>query len=261
MTTEPEKQEIAPWKPAAFAGSDLLPVLSSVPRDRSHLVGRDNVEQSDLVLPTLRLLQGMSPPVLEGVEGAIPGRFMDSASQQVFTAPLRLLFVAHTKSNALYLNPKDARYNGLQKCISRDAITGSVYGACEECGKCTEWVDNQKPLGAQSHNFVVMTDQGPAILRCSRTSFTAAKQFVSTWMMSDKNLWAHPVVVRVKAKPKQLEDGRQTTYFSMEPTWQRTETTPPEVQALAMEWHKMVMAAHGSGKLRTDEEGGDDNPF
>jgi len=250
-----QENQITPWKPAAFAGSDLLPVSASAPRDRSQLVGRENVEESDLILPTLRLLQGQSPAVVEGsVPGARPGVFMHSTSQMLFEPPIRVLVIAHTKSNALFPNANDPRSVGLERCVSRDAIEGTVYGLCDECKKCTEWDGRKPPIGAQSHNLVVMTEHGPAILRFSRTSFQDAKAFITTWMMSDKNLWAHPVVVRVKKEPKLLPSGQQTTFCTAAPSWIQTEVTPPEVQAMALAWHQKIMAAHGSGKLSGDDD-------
>jgi hypothetical protein len=254
--------EITPWKPSEFAGTDLLPINAGSRRNKTELVGRENVEETDLILPALRLLQGQSPPVVQGVPGAIPGKFIHSTNQMIFDAPLRVLVIAHTKSNALFPNANDPRSQGLERCISRDAVEGTVYGLCSECGRCTEWDGKQPPIGAQSHNLVVMTEHGPALLRFSRTSFQAAKAFITTWMMSDKNLWAHPVVVQVKKEPKVLKSGQQTVYCTAAPSWVQSEVTPPEVQAMALEWHKKVMAAHSSGRLSgEDERMGDDNPM
>lgn len=259
MTTEPPKQEITPWKPAAFAGTDLLPIAAARPVNRDHLVGRENVEEKDLILPTLRLLQGQSPAVVEGI--GKPGVFMHSTSQMIFEPPIRVLVIAHTKSNALFPNANDPRSQGLERCVSRDAIEGTVYGLCEECKRCTEWDGKKPPIGAQSHNLVVMTEHGPAILRFSRTSFQDAKGFITTWMMSDKNLWAHPVVVRVKKEPKVLQSGQQTTFCTAAPSWIQSEVTPPEVQAMALEWHKRIMAAHSNGRLSGDDDTKADVPF
>jgi hypothetical protein len=219
-------------------------------------VGRDNIEKEDLILPTLRLLQGMSPPVTEGTEGAQPGLFFHSASQQIFKPPLRVLFVAHTKSKALYPRADNQAHRGLKTCISRDGVKGSQYGLCEECRKCMDWgPDGQPPLGMESHCFTVLTDSGPAVMRFSRTNFKAAKQFLTTWNMSRKNLWAHPVVIKVSKQTKPLSNGQQATFFTMNPLWQTTEIVPPEFQTAAMALHHMVMAAHEGGRFGADDEG------
>lgn len=252
-------EEIVKWTPAQFAGTDLLPVNALVPSEnKQEIVGRDNIEQEDLIFPTLRLLQGMSPAVTDGIEGAQPGLFIHSASQIIFKPPVRLLFIAHTKSNALYPKTDNPRHNGLERCLSRDGVKGSTYGFCEECRKCLDWgPHNEPPLGAQSHNFVTMTEHGPAVLRFSRTSYKAARQFLTVWNMSSKNLWAHPVVVRVKKQSKMLPSGQQTTYFSVEPIWQQNEAVPLSIQAAAANLYGRVQAAQESGRFGADDENED----
>jgi hypothetical protein len=254
------EEKLVKWEPKKFDGSDLLPVeyLSAPTETDQHgqaLVGRQNVEKEDLILPTIRLLQGMSPAVTEGTEGAKPGLFIHSATQQVFQPPLRLIVVAHYKSNALYPRADNIAHRGLERCISRDAVQGDRYGLCEECRKCLDWGENgQPPLGSQSHCFTVLTEHGPAVMRFNRTSFKAARQFITTWNMSRKNLWAHPTVVRVTKNEKQLPGGQKTTYFTMSPLWQTTELVPPSLQTAALAYHEMVMAAHQSGRFGSDDE-------
>lgn len=241
------------WAPKPFEGSDLLPVRAGKPEEE--LVGRENVSQRDMILPVLKLLQGMSPGVADGsIEGARAGLILHTASQQVLKPPLRVLLIHHSKSNFLNPDPKDPRHAGLERCLSKDAHIGDRYGDCHLCGKCTEWKDNQKPLGSQSHNFVAMTELGPAVLRFSRTSFKAAKQFVTAWTMGQKNLWAHPVVVRVKMLQDKAPDGTPRTYFAWEPIWQVSEVVPEQVRATARETYEMVQAAYEAGRLQGDEE-------
>jgi hypothetical protein len=253
------------WTPSKFDGSDLLPVLRPKDPNAEQLVGRENVSTTDLVLPSLRLLQGMSPPVTEGLEGAQPGKIFHSATQQVIKPPFRVLVVHHSKSNMLIPDPiKDPRTAGLERCLSRDTVRGNVYGLCEECRRCTEWgkvtpqhKNGEPPMGSQSHNFVAMTEFGPAVMRFGRTSFNAGKQFITNWMMSEKNLWAHPVVVRVKAKQRTLPNGQPATFFVWELLWQSNDTVPPAMREAALVLHKQVDAAYQAGRLSGDDEGED----
>lgn len=253
------------WAPNKFDGSDLLPMSLLRPRqadDDEPLVGKDNVSTTDLVLPSLTLLQGMSPSVVEQtIEGAVPGRILHTGTQQVFKAPLRVMFVHHSKSNRLIPDPKkDARTASLQKCISRDAVRGDVYGDCETCRKCLDW-DNERnapPLGSQSHNFVALTEYGPAMMRFSRTSMKAARQFLTTWTMAQKNLWAHPVVVRVKSESKTLPDGQKVTYYQWEPVWQLTEQTPKAVREECKRFYEIADQAFQAGRLAAHDESGDE---
>lgn len=263
---EQDKQEVSVWQPKKFDGSDMLPMTflqqpTETDAQGQSLVGRDNIEQSDLIIPTIRLLQGMSPAVTDGIEGAQPGLFIHSASQVVYKPPLRLIVIAHTKSNALYPRPDNPAHRGLERCISRDAVQGDRYGLCEECRKCLDWGENgQPPAGMQSHCFTVLTEEGPAVMRFSRTNFKAARQFITSWNMSRKNLWAHPTVIRVTKNTKDLPGGQKTTFFTMSPLWQTTELVPPGMQTAALAFHEMVMRAHQSGKFGADDEVGDEVP-
>lgn len=258
-------EALTPWTPKKFEGSDMLPVsFLSKPVDQDEsgqeLVGRENIEQSDLILPTIRLLQGMSPAVTDGVEGAKPGLFFHSATQEVFQPPMRVLVVAHTKSNALYPRAENPAHRGLERCVSRDAVKGDnpKYGYCEECRKCLDWGEHgEPPVGSQSHCFTVVTEGGPAVMRFNRTNFKAARQFITAWNMSRKNLWAHPTVIRVTKNTKDLMGGQKATFFTMTPLWQTTELVPPAMQESAKAIHNMVMAAHQTGKFGADDEAED----
>jgi hypothetical protein len=250
------------WTPSKFDGADLLPVLRPVDPEAEPLVGRDNVAQTDLVLPSIRLLQGMSPEVVKNeIEGARAGLVLHTGTQQLLKAPLRVLFVHHSKSNLLAPDPTKPEYAGLERCLSRDAVTGDVYGDCATCKKCFEWgpktpqnPKGTKPLGAQSHNFVCMTEMGPAIMRFSRTSFQAARTFITTWMTGAKNLWAHPVVVRVKSETQTLPNGQQSVYYTWEPIWQQAEQVPKQLRELAHKLHDVAEAAFQAGRMQTTGE-------
>jgi hypothetical protein len=250
------------WTPSKFDGSDLLPVLRPPDPDAEAVVGRDNVSQKDLVLPSIRLLQGMSPEVLKNeVEGARAGLILHTGTQSLLKSPLRVLFVHHSKSNLLAPDATKPEYNGLERCLSRDAITGDRYGDCEVCRKCLDWgpktaqnPKGTKPLGAQSHNFVCMTELGPAIMRFSRTSFQAARTFITTWMTGSKNLWAHPVVVRVRQEENTLPNGQKAIYYHWEPIWQQAEQVPKAMREMALALHNIAEAAFQAGRMQTTGE-------
>lgn len=259
------------WTPNKFEGSDLLPVLRPPDPDGEAIVGRDNVSTKDLVLPSIRLLQGMSPEVLNNeVEGARPGLILHTGTKTILKPPIRVLFVHHSKSNMLAPDPTKPEFRKpdgslYERCLSRDGIQGDVYGDCGLCKLCTEWgpktaqhPKGTKPLGAQSNNFVAMTEHGPAIMRFSRTSYMAGRNFLTTWMMGNKNLWAHPVVVRTKSEPMTLPNGQQSTYFVWEPVWQIGEQVPPPVRAAARALYDTVEAAYQAGRMQStgDDEAG-----
>lgn len=255
MSSEEPKQEeaLAVWKPSEFRGTDLLPVnVTPKPTDRT---GRELIASEDMILPSLALLQGSSEVVKQGVDGAKPGRFYLSGVEEFFDPPLRVLAVAHTKSRSLFPKPDRAEHAGLEECLSRDAITGSRYGECAEC-PYKEW-DNENsrpPPCSESHNFIVLTPMGPAIIRFQRTSFKAARKLLTAWNMSSDPLWAHPLELRTTTR-QDMVNGRQSTTHVMETKWVQREAVPPHVQAVAREAHKQVMAAHEAGKLDSHDQG------
>lgn len=260
--TEPST-EVAVWKPKPFEGNDLLPMdaaatqlaIEGVPE----LVGREHVDVEDLILPSLSLLQGLSEAVSNHVDGAKPGVFMHTGTEECLPeGSVRLILAHHHKGNALF--PKDdPRYAGLKTCISNDQVEGTEYGLCEECRRCLDWdeVNKLPPLGAETHHFVALSSLGPVMLRFSRSSYKSANKFISSWVTGRKNLWAHPVVVRVAEGTKTLASGKTTKYYYMQMAWQTTETVPPDVQRAAFALYNEVRKKHETGNLKSQDEGGD----
>ncbi len=253
---EENKNELTVWHPHDFEGCDLLPDMRPqadlVPP--GGLVGRENVEPEDLVLPSLLLLQGMSEPVTNQEEGAQPGKFWLSTAGEVLNPPLRLVLVHHSRSRALFPQPNNPRTSDLKKCLARAGIKGTEYGDCDACDHKKWGPNNEAPACAESHNFVAWTPYGAAVLRLAKSSFKAARNFLTTWTMSPKNLWAHPTVVTVKMQKRQLSDGQNATYFTMEMRWQQKEDVPPDYQESALALHKQIHEAHEAGRFTSDRE-------
>lgn len=246
--------EVQIWKPQKpFEGTDLIPDLhpqgENVPAPPGGVVGRENVGAEDLILPSLQLLQGMSDPVTEGIEGAQPGKFWMPTMQEVFKPPIRTLLIHHSRSRALF--PKQA--STLKTCMAPDAVEGNEYGACEPCPHRKWGANGTPPACSESHNFVAWTDAGPAILRFAKTSYKAARNFLTTWTMTQKNLWAHPAIITVKKRTKQVS-GQEKTYYIMDIRWDQREDVPPEFQENALQLYQQIQKAHKAGKLRTEEE-------
>lgn len=258
--TEEANNVPALWTPSPLdKGSDLLPVHATGARSTR---GQENVRAEDLVLPVIKLLQGMSPEVTkQTVEGAVPGSFLHTGVQEVFKAPLRVLICAHTRSRALFPNDKDPDYDGLERCLSRDGKEGSTYGSCDEC-HYTQWRDNKKPpLCSESHNFTVLTPHGPAIMRFSKRSMPSVRNFLTTWTMSGKDIWMHPALITTKAHTDVIDkQGTEATNYSLEIRWQAREDVPPAAQQAALSIYEKVSSANDAGKFGGNDED-DDIPF
>lgn len=258
-----EKQDaVAVWTPKEFAGNDLLPLdetaVEAVPD--IPLVGEEHIDPDDMVIPSLALLHGTSEAVTDGVEGAKPGLFMHTGTEEVLPeGPLRLLVVHYHKGNALF--PKQGeRYAGLETCVSDDGIEGTTYGLCEDCRKCY-WPEDggpdlegaSSPLGAEVHHFVCMTSMGPVMLRLTRSAYKAGSKFLTAKKMSGKNFFAHPVVVRVTQGDKTLPTGKVTKFYTLQMAWQTTERVPAELQRAAFELYKSVEAKYEAGHLKSQD--------
>lgn len=257
--TEEEKQEIEIWKPKQdFDGTDLTPILRPgtdlMPAPPGGLVGRENTELTDIIMPTLQLLQGQSTPVTDGVEGAQPGKFYLSATGEVLLPPVRILIVHHSRSRALFPKGDNPRYAGLVTCLARDALEGTEYGACDDCEHKKWGSNNEPPVCSESHNFVAWTESGPAVLRLQKSSFKNARNFLTTWTMSQKNLWAHMTLVHVRRHTKSLPGGKDATYFTMDMRWDQREDVPPAFQENAVEFYNQIQQFHEEGRFTTDDE-------
>lgn len=241
-------EELQVWKPSQFQGSDLLPIaLAGGAVDKT---GREHVGAGDLILPSLSVLQGMSDVVTQNtIPGARPGLFYHSGAGELFEGPIRVLICAHTKSRSLFPHEDRAEHQGLEKCLSRDAVTGDKYG---DCGSCPykEWGENNSPPPcSESNNFTVLTSMGPAVIRFARTSFKASRNFITTWTMSPKPLWAHPAIITCRMEQKELKGGKKSTFFPMEIRWAQREDVPPAAQAAARGIHEQVMHAFEQGRF------------
>lgn len=250
--TEDTKNEVAIWTPAPFNGNDLLPV--AIGAKRQDLVGQENVEVDDLILPSLKLLQGSSEEVKQGVDGARAGIFWHTGISEGWKGPIRVLVCAHTKSRSLFPKADRPEHAGLEECRSKDAKFGDRYGECAQC-PYSQW-DNENsrpPACSESHNFTVLTPFGPAVMRFSRTSIKSARKFLTTWTMSGKNIFEHPLEISTKTRTDKVNGSDSTTHV-METKWLQRETVPPHAQAAARAVFEQVSNAHAHGRFGTQDD-------
>lgn len=252
-------EELQIWKPQReFKGTDLVPELRPggdiVATDE--LVGRENVDPDDMILPALLLLQGQSDPVTQQEEGAQPGKFWLTTAGEVIEPPLRVVIVHHSRSRALFPQENSPTAD-LKKCLARDALEGTEYGVCENCQHKRWGAENQKPACAEANNFVAWTLFGPAVLRFTKSSYKASRNFLTTWTMSQKNLWAHLAIVTVKSHMKMLRDGKNTTYYTMDIRWDQREDVPPAFKENARQFYDQIQRAHEAGRYTSDQENTD----
>ncbi len=261
MTEEPNEVQV--WAPQMeFTGSDLLPTarISNVTVRKQALVGREDIAPDDIILPALSLLQGMSDPVQNALPGCQPGKFYNEVTGDVFDAPLRGLLVHYYKSRAAFTGTKE--HNVPQQCISRDAVTGNVFGECATC-QYAEWQEcsdgKQRQPCALQHNFVLMTETGPIVLRLKTTSTKGAKKFLTAWGGSNNNLWDFPVIITTTRSEGEV-DGQKVSYYTMAIRWEMRDPTPDDWREQALAVYEQIHAAHESGNLSSSEDAGQVEP-
>lgn len=256
--TDPQVPDV--WRPKTFQGTDLLP-LQPINTELNPFVDEEivsdlNIEASDLVVPRLKVLQGMSDEVMN--DKLPPGLFYLSNLRQTIEPPIRGLIIFHSKSRALFPQASRFETHGLERCIAPNALEGNTYGSCDTCNY-KEWpkgADGKTPAGQSppcslSNNFIFLTPHGPYVLRFARTSFKAGKNFLSDVAMAGLNFWHHPVVVSVLSDSKELGQGggKKASFFKMDLAWDRSEIVPLPARKLAQEVWKKMKASWDAGRL------------
>lgn len=246
------------WAPRELKIGDktatsLLPMIQQITEPKDEIVGTDNIDLEDMVLPELKLCQSVTDEVQEGLAKA--GQYILTTTQEVFSPPLQVLLIFHSKGRALF--PNDAKGTGhLEMCLSNDALMGTRYGDCEECPH-KEWPTDEElkqnpnktaPACSLQHNFVVLLPQGPAVVRFGRTSFKNAKKFLTAFKWSKQNLWSNVALLRVKAQKKQMASG-QVTYYTHELVWDPQDRVPELYTRGARDAYDLLNDMHQQARL------------
>ena len=243
--------EMTQWEPTKFAGSDLLPCVALT--NDLEVVGDENIDDSDTIVPTLKMLQGTA---VNDVEGATAGQFYNTVTKELMDGPIRVLAIAHSKGNSFF--PPDG--SDLKKCWSLDGVEGNEYGDCASCGR-SEWdrsdPDNhKKPSCNKQHKLVVMTPSGPALMRFQSSSYKALEGLFSAKKSLNKNFFDHPLVITADG-PHTVNrpGGKKFTYYKMEAKWDTTEPVPLDIRRMALETYKGLRDAQSHGRLKGSDEG------
>jgi hypothetical protein len=213
-------------------------------------------DQGDLLLPTLRLLQGISAEVQQGLDGAKPGLFWNPYTSKPIAPPVHVLVVFMAKNRwKREDNRVEPPHN--QKCMSFDSINGTTYGRCSVCNY-KEWTRSPKgdkpPLCAMVYVFYALTPDGPVAIRFRKAGEKAAKQALTTKVTQQKNWWTWPMLLGAKSMTGKDTAGNPTTYWSPTISWDKKSATSAEVIEMARTMSEMLMAADASGRLKTRDE-------
>lgn len=241
--------EITLWEPTKFDGSDLLPVIPQ--KNDLEVVGDDNIDDSDTILPVIKLLQGTA---VNDVEGATAGQFYNTVTKKLFSSPLRVLVIAHSKGASFF--PREG--SELKQCYSLDGVEGTEYGLCSDCGR-SDWdrstTPHTKPSCNKQHKLIVMTPDGPAMMRFQSTSYKALQGLLTAKKMQRKNFFDHPAVIIADGPhTTQGAGGKKFTFYKTEVKWDTTEGVPLDIRKTALETFKGLRDAQSSGKLKGHDD-------
>lgn len=166
--------------------------------DGNAMEGLENIDETSVSLPRIKLLQATSPEV-QGEEYADlnlrAGNLIEVISKEKVTGefiPVKVLpstnvlFVPRNAEGKAALKLRkdditdaDLEQQGAMICVSLDGKTGDRYGACNKCGLCL-FQGNDKPICQRSINVLVMLDTGlPAVVSFRDTSYKHGSRFLS----------------------------------------------------------------------------------
>ncbi len=239
--------------------TSLLPVVqkSDLPDTGGAYIDDPAFDVGDLVVPTLKLLQGMSEPVQQGEPGAKPGVFWSPFNNAPIEPPMHVLIVFMTKNRWKRDNPKA----GTQKCVSFDTINGSTYGKCDHCN-FKDWTRSRegdsKPECALIYVAYALTPDGLCAIRFRGKAEKAAKTAWTTKVTQEKNWWTWPCLLGVKKEQGKDPTGAPTTYWAPTIWWDKAKPVAPELVAMAQKTAQMIVMADKSGRLKGTEDEGED---
>lgn len=247
------KNELVVWdRQADIQCTDLIPkpeeFTIGLPKPKS----LELMDDADIVLPVLDLLQSTSKPVQNGVEGAKPGLFMLSTTEEIFEPPLRVFLVF--MHNGRFKPEGDP--HGTPMCKSQDGIVGTRFGSCDAC-EHKEWREDEKGRNVRdcsdTRNFFCLLPNGtPAVLRFYKSRFKTATEFLTRARTEGKDLWAHPAVVRVQ-QAQNPEKGN-ATYYTATLSWDVRDITPPSWCEAAEQVFDELKAGWESKRLAFDTD-------
>ncbi len=213
-------------------------------KEPSHLVapneeviGQENIESQDIIIPRIRLFQPISTEVVENTAKA--GTLRNSLTNED-SSELEVLIFYFFKSRVLFNRsmPGHSGDKGIA-CMSTDGKRSLDHKKCDECG-ASMWEtisteqrkEGKKPTGPECdtvYNFpcLIVNSKNqdiPVSLSLRRTSANQAKQLISLVKLSRMQWWS--MVFSVKSK---LNKGDKGSFYTFEVKAKR-KATDEEVQ-------------------------------
>ncbi len=200
--------------------------------------GQDNVSSSDIVIPKLKLMQGLSNAVSEG--HAVMGDFVNSLTNEKLPNPVR--FVPVLLKKVWYVKKrvgKDFEF------VRIDSVTAE-----NENQQWEQVIDGEEYSFTKSYNFYGLVDDYPLpfIIAFSGMNTKIAKQLTTQVSVLNKlaKLPFGGMVIELSCK-KEKNDKGVYYIFQVKPV----ERTSPEKLAEAFNWYQTLSSS--TSNIRDDD--------
>ena len=161
--------------------------------------GFDNFKSEDLIVPRLRLLQGLSKAVTEG-KGKL-GEFQDSLTEENLGDQVEIVLMG-LKNGAVYFVSGEG-----MKCKSENGVTSKNGDACVTCPYGEYWgkfhEDGTPPGCAGTKEFIAVTrktlqgeENRPMLVSFLKTSYGLGKRLASMARLTGKDIFSRSYILK-----------------------------------------------------------------
>ena len=228
----------------ATTSQNVPATIPEIPADLS-MEGMEGIEQSDLMVPRMRVLQPTSK--LDGTTGGFHFNLTGETKKTVVAVLLRV------QKGRVMWNPDDLA--AAPVCASDDAKTprsgGTYANPCADCPMSKWGAENTPPPCSATYNFLAADtedDNAPFMLSLSKTSLKHAKRIISVFVLKHKPLWSGPV--RIMSILVTSDKGK----------WYEVTFTPAPARGFDWRPYREMYLGMRAMELRTDTEQTSDQP-
>lgn len=207
---------------------------------QSQAKGFENFTSEDLVIPRLRLLQGLSKAVTDGV-GKM-GLYQDSLTEEVLGEKVEVVLLG-MKNGAVYFKQGEGMV-----CKSNDGITSINGDTCSQCPFNEYWKnwkeDGTPPACSATKEFMSVTkstvggaESRPLMVTFMKTSYGLGKKLATMARLANRDIFFRSYVLG-----SEKESNAKGTFAKMT-VGLGTALTPEELQS-AEGWYDMLNTAN-----------------
>jgi len=193
----------------------LVPAVSNLPgflRDKGKGRGQEKVDQTDLIMPRVKLLQQLSGEVVD--ETFTAGHLINSLIKEDYGTEIVFIPIKHYKSR-IYWRERDA--GGGMLCNSLDASlpsSGEYAKSCGACEKC-KWPKEkgESPDCTLYYNFVIIINGTviPVVLPMEKSKIPIARALITLTKYVGGNLDIFAKKYKIVSKVEKKKGG---TFFN-----------------------------------------------